>query len=99
MQEKMNCADDVEDAKDSSSEEEDDKKGGKDHLDYNKVAQDSMNESIQAATNRVSSAGVSSDDPLNQASGRLSTPPAASDQYNLPEDQEIQEATEEEEED
>jgi hypothetical protein len=54
-----------------------------------------MNESIQAGTNRVSSAGVSSDEPLNQPSGRLPTPP---EQYNLPEDREIQEATEEEEE-
>jgi hypothetical protein len=95
LQEKQNCADDVEEAKDSSSDYEEDDKKGSNHLNYDKVPADSMNESIQAGTNRVSSAGVSSDEPLNQPSGRLPTPP---EQYNLPEDREIQEATEEEEE-
>lgn len=96
----MNCADDVEEGKDSSSEEEeDDKKGGKDYL---KVNQDSMNASVEQCasmpSNRVSSAGVSSDEPLNpdQPSGRVNTP---SNEYVLPEDQEIQEEDEEEEED
>jgi len=80
-----------------SEEEEDDKKGGKDYL---KVNQDSMNASVEQSmpSNRVSSAGVSSDEPLNpdQPSGRVNTP---SNDYVLPEDQEIQEEDEEEEED
>jgi hypothetical protein len=98
----MNCADDVEDAKNSSSEDEvEDKKpaGKNQHLNYDKVNGDSMAESPRAATGRTggraSSAGVSSDEPLNQPSGRQNTPPET---YNLPEDQEIVEVTEEEEE-
>jgi hypothetical protein len=91
LQEKMNCADDVEEAKNSSSEDE--AEDVKRQPDYLKVNAQSMDESI-----RVSSAGVSSDEPLTQNnSARVNTPPSDV-QYNLPEDQEIQEATEEEEE-
>jgi hypothetical protein len=107
LQEKMNCADDVEDAKNSSDDEHTDKDAAegfetKDHLNprdfsytehYKQVAGDSVATSQrQPASGRPSSSGVSSDEPLTKEH----QPGAA--QYDLPEDQEIQEATEEEEE-
>jgi hypothetical protein len=104
LQEKMNCADDVEEAKNSSDDEtekdqREEQYTTKDKLNpqdiYKQVASDSMVVSSRLpASGRVdgrpSSSGVSSDEPLNKE--------AQPQQYDLPEDKEIQEATEEEEE-
>jgi hypothetical protein len=94
LQEKMNAADDVEG---SSDEDENDKNQDKVAADYASVAKDSIDVSIDAGSpgmpsGRPSSSGVSSDEPLYKKESQ------PSDQYVLPEDDEIVEVTEEEEE-
>jgi len=93
----MNCADDVEEAKDSSSDDEDAKKNAALKAHYENVANDSkvatQREMVSSrlGSGRPSSGGVSSDEPLRTDINQ----PASN---ALPEDQEIVEVTEDEEE-